>query len=77
MEKLDREQYYGVLLENEKLKDRLEVIRATCKIRIEEDKNGYRLISPEIDSALILLPYYRNMLKYNAKERSWSIKIVK
>lgn len=74
---VNKEQYYEVLLENEKLKDRLEVIKETYKIRIKEDKNGYRLISPEIDSALILLPHYRNMLKYNPKEHSWSIRIVK
>lgn len=71
------EKYNDVLLENEKLKDRISFIKATYHINIIEQKNGFRLVSPEIDSALILLPYYRNMLKYNSKEHSWSIKIVK
>lgn len=71
------EKYNDVLLENEKLKDRISFIKATYHINVIEQKNGFRLVSPEIDSALILLPYYRNMLKYNPKENSWSIKIVK
>lgn len=74
---VDREMFEKLLLENEKLKDRIDVIKSTYHIQIIEEKDGYRLVSPVIDSALVLLPYYRNMLKYNNKDHSWSIKIVK
>lgn len=72
-----REEYNDVLWENERLKDRISFIKTTYHIRVVEQKNGFSLVSPEIDSALILLPYYRSMLKYNSKDHSWSIKIVK
>lgn len=74
---VDREMFEKLLFEKEKLKDRIDVIKSTYHIQIIEEKDGYRLISPVIDSALVLLPYYRNMLKYNNKDHSWSIKIVK
>lgn len=72
-----RYEYEQLLLENDRLKDRIDVIKNTYHIRIVELKDCYRLVSPEIDSAMLLLPHYRNMLKYNPKERSWSIRIVK
>ena len=50
---------------DEKLKDRIDVIKSTYHIQIIEEKDGYRLVSPVIDSALLLLPDYSNMLKYN------------
>ena len=71
-----REEYNDILIENERLKDRLNFIKSIYHIRIVENKNSYHLVSPEIDSALLLLPHYRNMLKYNNKDHSWSIKIV-
>ena len=74
---VDREMFEKLLLENEKLKDRIDVIKSTYHIQIIEEKDGYRLVSPVIDSALVLLPYYWNLLKYYNKDHSWSIKIVK
>lgn len=74
---VDREMFENLLFENEKLKDRIDVIKSTYHIQIIEEKDGYRLVSPVIDSALILLPYYRDMLKYNNKDHCWSIKIVR
>ena len=74
---IDREMFEKLLFENEKLKDRIDVIKSTYHIQIIEEKDGYRLVSPVIDSALVLLPYYRNMLKYNSKDHCWSIKIVR
>ena len=74
---VDREMFEKLLFEKEKLKDRIDVIKSTYHIQIIEEKDGYRLVSPVIDSALVLLPYYRNMLKYNNKDHCWSIKIVK
>ena len=74
---VDREKFEKLLFEKEKLKDRIDVIKSTYHIQIIEEKDGYRLVSPVIDSALVLLPYYRNMLKYNNKDHCWSIKIVK
>lgn len=72
-----KEDYNDVLIENERLKDRIDFIKSVYHIRVVENKNGYHLVSPEIDSAMLLLPHYRNMLKYNSKDRSWSIRIVK
>ena len=74
---VDREMFEKLLFEKEQLKDRIDVIKSTYHIQIIEEKDGYRLVSPVIDSALVLLPYYRNMLKYNNKDHCWSIKIVK
>ena len=74
---VDREMFEKLLFENEKLKDRIDVIKSTYHIQIIEEKDGYRLFSPVIDSALVLLPYYRDMLKYNNKDHCWSIKIVR
>ena len=74
---VDREMFEKLLFEKEQLKDRIDVIKSTYHIQIIEEKDGYRLVSPVIDSALVLLPYYRNMLKYNNKDHCWSIKIVR
>lgn len=72
-----KEEYNDILIENERLKDRINFIKSVYHIRVVENKNSYHLVSPEIDSALLLLPHYRSMLKYNSKDHSWSIKIVK
>lgn len=52
------------------------------KIRIIKEKygieaveeNGYIFVKGlEVDSALMLLPYYRDKLKYNTEKKSWTI----
>lgn len=72
-----RKEYNDILIENDRLKDRINFIKSVYHIRVVENKNSYHLVSPEIDSALLLLPHYRNMLKYNSENHCWSIKIVK
>lgn len=43
-------------------------------IKIKEVKDGYIFESPKIDSALILLPYFRSRLEYIADKKCWVIK---
>jgi len=43
----------------------------------QEEKNGvlyFDIQAQKLDSALMLLPYYRNKLKYDAKKKIWIIK---
>lgn len=73
---VSRDKYEETIFQNEILKGRINFITSVYHIKIVEEKDGYRLVSPEIDSALLLLPHYRNMLKRNSKDHSWTIKIV-
>jgi hypothetical protein len=44
---------------------------------VRQDTNSVVVKSPTIDSALMLLPYYRDNLKYDADKKVWSIITVK
>lgn len=46
-------------------------------IKRNEDEVSYIIEAPRVDSALLLLPYYRKNLKYNAKKGHWEIDIKK
>lgn len=53
--------------------ERLKVLLNHYAIKIKEVKDGYFFESPEIDSALILLPYFRNRLEYIPDKKCWVI----
>ena len=38
------------------------------------DSTSYYIVAPRVDSALILFPYYRKKLKYDANKNMWEIK---
>lgn len=42
-------------------------------IEIKERDGYYTIASPKLDSALMLLPYFRNNIRYDAESRSWVI----
>lgn len=44
-------------------------------VKSEENTISYIIEAPQVDSALILLPYYRKELKYDNKKKQWTIGI--
>lgn len=52
----------------------LRVILKNYPIKIKTSDNYFWAVSPQIDSALMLLPVFRNKIKYDEKKRVWSIK---
>lgn len=67
-------------LSNQYIKDclrdseRLKVLLNHYSIKIKELKEGYIFEAPKIDSALILLPYYRDRLEYIPDKKCWVVK---
>lgn len=61
----------------EKLKEhyriQLELVTRNYPISFQEKGNVYTIYAPQIDSALQLLPVYRDMIKYDAKNQVWTI----
>ena len=58
-------------------KAKLDLITDRYPIIVRQDTNSVVVKSPTIDSALMLLPYYRDNLKYDADKKVWSIITVK
>lgn len=52
----------------------LKVILKNYPIKIKTSNDYFWAISPQIDSALMLLPVFRDKIKYNEKEKVWSIR---
>mgnify|MGYP007089724077 FL=1 len=52
----------------------LRVILKNYPIKIKTSDNYFWAVSPQIDSALMLLPVFRDKIKYDEKKRVWSIK---
>lgn len=52
----------------------LRVILKNYPIKIKTSDNFFWAVSPQIDSALMLLPVFRDKIKYDEKKRVWSIK---
>lgn len=69
--------HYDEKSHNSKLQLQLDLIKRNYPIEIKREGDVYTVVSPQIDSALILLPYYRDKLKYNHKDKSWSIIVKK
>ncbi len=62
------------------INDKYEIVKLKyeliCKyypITVGQDGNRYYLDAPKIDSALLLLPYYRDKLSYDSVNKNWSI----
>lgn len=62
------------------VKDKYEIAKLKyeliCKyypITVGQDGNRYYVEAPKIDSALLLLPYYRDKLSYDPVNKNWSI----
>ena len=55
-------------------RERLKTLLNHYAINIKEVKDGYIFESPKIDSALMLLPYFRSRLEYIPDKRCWVIK---
>ena len=51
----------------------LELIKKNYPIKTKKVGNTYSISSEKIDSALMLLPTYRDMLYFDAKEKVWII----
>ena len=52
----------------------LKVILRNYPVKIKTSNNYFWAVSPQIDSALMLLPVFRDKIKYNEKEKVWSIR---
>lgn len=52
----------------------LKVILNQYPIKVKRKGNSYWAESAQIDSALMLLPVYRNMITYDSKKKIWEIK---
>lgn len=79
--------YFDLVNENDSLKkkiNQLNIENSLHKIKISlternypikfYEKDGWISIkSPEIDSALLLLPHYRNKITYNIKDKTWNV----
>ena len=63
-------------LENALYMQQLEsdMIKMQYPIRVIHKNNKYWVEAPQIDSAMMLLPVYRNRLEYDQKENVWQIK---
>lgn len=51
----------------------LDLARKNYGIRFIEKRNYYSIEAPKVDSAMMLLELYRDKIKYNAKDKSWSV----
>lgn len=72
--------FYSILNEKTAMEDALHIIRNSYGIsyKIKTDSlNSHISIdkSEQIDSALMLLPYYRDRIEYNAFDNSWTVRL--
>lgn len=63
--------------ENYVQKAKLDLVINRYPIFFRQDSNSVFISSPQIDSALMLLPYYRDNLEYDAENKTWSIVTVR
>jgi hypothetical protein len=55
------------------LKSKLSLIQSNYSITFKDTNNGISIHADKIDSALLLLPYYRDKLSYDSQKKSWTI----
>jgi len=72
--------YNELVDENDKLKKeqdilqrKLNLVQRNYNITFDETDKYFTVHAKQIDSALLLLPHYRDKLKYDPKEQSWTI----
>ena len=51
----------------------LGLVTRNYPISFQKRGNVYMIYAPQIDSALQLLPVYRDMIEYDAKSQVWSV----
>lgn len=54
---------------------KVELAERVYKIRYRDLGDRIRIEAPQLDSALLLLEYYRNKLEYDPKEKVWRISV--
>jgi len=59
--------------ENNRLQEKLNLIRKNYNITIKETDKYITTEAPQLDSALLLLPFYRNKIKYDNENKTWII----
>lgn len=59
--------------DNSKYKIKLSLTEKNYPIKYYEKDGWISVKAPEIDSALLLLPYYRNKINYNPKDDFWVV----
>lgn len=65
--------YRELSTENDSLSIRLRAILNQYPIDVVSIENGVYVKSPQIDSALMLLPIYRDKITYNPQEKCWYV----
>lgn len=55
------------------LEAKLQLVQRNYPIVFHEKGDLITISSPQIDSALLILPYYRDRIKFNSKEKSWTV----
>jgi hypothetical protein len=64
----------NLLMESNKVKQKLNMAEKYYDIRFIESDSTITIMSDKVDSALLILPYYRHKLKYDQKNKIWTIK---
>jgi len=59
--------------ERDILRQKLNLVQRNYNITFEETEKSIMIHAAQIDSALLLLPYYKDKLKYNPTEKTWTI----
>lgn len=65
------------LILNNSYRIQLDLVLKNYPIELKQNGDEYSVSAPKIDSALILLPYYRDVLKYDKHNQEWQIRILK
>ena len=68
-----RRKYYRAKFQNDIDKIKLDFINKNYNICIKHSGGTWTIIAPTIDSAMMLLPVYRDKLEYDSKENEWHI----
>jgi hypothetical protein len=64
---------YDLEKANNLLKTKLDLVQKKYDITFKETDKSIKIEALKLDSALMLLPYYRDKLEYNPENKSWTI----
>ena len=72
--------YSDLMKENDSLKNvnrhnelKLSLARRNYDISFKETDSYITIMAPKLDSALLLLPHYKNKIQYDANKKTWSV----
>lgn len=65
--------YNQLANENDSIRIRLNMVTSHYPISFIQKGSQYSIHAPQVDSAMMLLPVYRDMLKYDKKSNSWIV----